>query len=402
VILTKRITRNSFIASGAFDRMSGLQLNIFHRLKLIKIFVGLGLLLSMLCSYNLWAGQRWYPVCPLFKGFYISPPFDYILLALELILTFFLITAEKTRLITFFILVLNITFALLDQNRLQPWFFIYNSFLLVLLFYNWRIDNVNNYNSFFIILQLCFAAVYVYSGLQKFNEGFLTETYPWFIKPLKAFVSERQMLALNKTAYIIPYIEIFIGFGLLIKSLRFIAIPLVLALHLVILLLMGPFGNNYNVVVWPWNLIMMSLALLLFSGKTNERFFSISHLFKLPVFYIVMLLFWILPAFNLVGKWETYLSFSLYSGNNNNAQILLSKKAYEGLPLYIRHFAYERGEGYALYPKEWCLTELKTPLYPEKRIFQNVYRYVQVMSNCGEEDVKLVYIEKRKLFESQP
>lgn len=382
--------------------MSGLQLNIFNRLKLIKISVGIGLLLSMLCSYNLWAGQRWYPVCPLFTNFYIQPPFDYILLGLEIVLVFFLIAADKTRLIIFLILLLNLVFVLLDQNRLQPWFFIYNSFLVVLLFYNWRIDNVNNYNSFFIILQLCFAAVYVYSGLQKFNEGFLTETYPWFIRPLKAFVSDRQMLTLNKTAYIIPYLEIFIGFGLLIKPLRFIAIPLVVALHVVILLLMGPLGNNYNVVVWPWNLIMIVLALLLFSGKTNERFFSISHLFKLPVFYLVMILFWILPAFNLIGKWETYLSFSLYSGNNHNAKILLSKKAYDRLPPYIKHFAYERENDYVLYPKEWCLTELKTPLYPEKRIFRNVSRYVQVMSNCGDEDVKLVYIEKRKLFVSEP
>jgi hypothetical protein len=381
--------------------MSGLQLNIFNRLKLIKITVGLGLVLSMLFSHNLWAGQRWYPVCPLFEGFYFPPPYDYVLPALEIILIFFLIAAEKVRLVTFFILLLNLAFVILDQNRLQPWFFIYNSFLLVLLFYNWRIDNVNHYNSFFIILQLCFAAVYVYSGLQKFNPGFFTETYPWFIKPLKAFVSERQMLTLNKTAYIIPYIEIFIGFGLLIKPLRFIAIPMVLALHVIILLLMGPLGNNYNAVVWPWNLVMIVLALLLFSGKTNERFFSISHLFKLPVFYLIMILFWVLPAFNLAGKWETYLSFSLYSGNNNNAQILLTKKAYDSLPLYIRHFTYERGGDYVLYPKQWCLTELKTPLYPEKRVFKNVYRYVQVISNSGEEDVKLVYIAKSKLFESQ-
>ena len=119
---------------------TGLQLNIFQRLKLIKISVAVGLLLSMLCSYNLWAGQRWYPVCPVFEGWYISPPYDYILLVLEIILLFLLIVADKTRLLIFLILVLNLSFCLLDQNRLQPWFLIYNSFLLVLFFYNLRID----------------------------------------------------------------------------------------------------------------------------------------------------------------------------------------------------------------------------------------------------------------------
>ncbi len=378
---------------------TGLQLNIFHRLKLIKIVVALGLLFSMLCSYNLWAGQRWYPVCPVFSNWYIAPPYDYILFAAEIILILLLMVADKTRLLIFLLLVLNLAFVLLDQNRLQPWFFIYNSFLLVLFFYNWRIDNVNNYNSFFIILQLCFCAVYVYSGLQKFNPGFVNETYPWFIKPIAAFVSDRQMITLNKTGYVIPFIELFIGFGLLIKPVRFIAIPLVILLHVIILLLMGPLGNNYNAVVWPWNIIMIILALLLFSGKTNERFFSVSHLFKLPVFYLVMLLFWILPVFNLAGKWETYLSFSLYSGNNHNAKMILSDEAYNRLPYYVRHFTYYEGGQYVVYPKEWCLTELKTPLYPEKRIFKRVFEHIKVISNSTNEDVKLVYIEKLNLFE---
>jgi hypothetical protein len=378
---------------------TGLQLNIFHRLKLIKISVAAGLLLSILCSYNLWAGQRWYPVCPVFKDWYISPPYDYILLGLEIILILLLIIADKTRILIFLLLTLNLAFCLLDQNRLQPWFFIYNSFLLVLLFYNWRIDNVNNYNSFFIILQLCFCAVYVYSGLQKFNPGFINETYPWFIRPLEKLVSDRQMETLHKTGYVIPFIELFIGFGLLIKPLRFISIPLLIMLHVIILLLMGPLGNNYNPVVWPWNIMMIVLALLLFSGKTNERFFSVSHLFKLPVFYMVMILFWILPAFNLVGKWETYLSFSLYSGNNHTAKILLNDEAYGRLPFYVRHYVQHQGGQYILYPKDWCLSELKTPLYPEKRIFENVFENVKEISNSTDEDVKLVYIEKLKLFE---
>lgn len=378
---------------------TGLQLNIFQRLKLIKVTVALGLLLSIVCSYNLWAGQRWYPVCPVFKGWYIAPPYDYILLGFEVVLIVLLIIADKTRLLIFLLLILNLAYCLLDQNRLQPWFFIYNSFLLILFFYNWRIDNVNNYNSFFIILQLCFCAVYVYSGLQKFNPGFINETYPWFIKPLEKFVSGRQMETLHKTGYVIPFIELFIGFGLLIKPLRFISIPLVILLHVIILLLMGPFGNNYNTVVWPWNIVMIILALLLFSGKTNERFFSVSHLFKMPVFYLVMILFWVLPAFNLVGKWETYLSFSLYSGNNHNARILLSDEAYNRLPFYVRHYVHHQGGQYILYPKDWCLSELKTPLYPEKRIFKNVFEFVKTISNSTGEDVKLVYIEKLKLFE---
>jgi hypothetical protein len=228
------------------------------------------------------------------------------------------------------------------------------------------------------------------------------DSYSWFIKPLSAFVSERQMSILLKTGSVIPYIEIFIGFGLLIKPLRFLAVPVLVITHVFILLLMGPFGNNYNSVVWPWNIAMILLVLLLFSGSTMERYYSITHLFNIPVFYLVMLLFWLLPASNLWNYWDTYLSFSLYSGNNHNAKIILSNKAYQKLPYYIRHYVFDEAGGHVLYPKLWCLHELNAPMYPEKRIFQRVNDYVKVLTNSTSEDVKLVYIEKLKMFEERP
>ncbi len=381
---------------------TGLQLKIFHRLRFIKITVAAGMLFSMLCSVNLWAGQRWLPVCPVFEKLFIQPPYDYVLLILEICLLILLIVSSKPRIILFFILVLNLTFVILDQNRLQPWFYLYNCFFLVLFFYNWRIDNINNYHSFFVILQLCICAVYIYSGLQKFNPNFVNETYSWFIKPMAKMISERQMNFLTKTGYFIPFLEIGIGIGLLIKPIRFIAITLVIILHVAILILMGPFGNNYNSVIWPWNLIMIILVLLLFSGNPMERWFSFVHLFKIPVFYLVMTLFWILPAFNLRNHWETYLSFSLYSGNNHNAKIILSDGALARLPLYIRHFVYKQSNLNLLYPKLWCLHELKVPMYPEKRIFENVSEGVRVLTHSSESDVKLVYFEKSKMFENQP
>lgn len=380
----------------------GFKLNIFHRLRLIKITVAVGMLLSICCCPNLWAGQRWFPVSPVFEGMYLSPPYDYILLVLEIILLLSLTVSSKPRLITFFILLLNIILILFDQNRLQPWFYLYNSILLVLFFYNWRIDNINNYHSFFIILQLCIASVYVYSGLQKINPNFVNETYKWFIKPLSSFFSERQMTTIGKTGYVVPYLEIFAGIGLLIKPLRFISVPVVIIMHVCIILLMSPFGNNYNMVVWPWNLIMIILVLLLFSGTTTDRFFSVTHLFKIPVFYIVVTFYWVLPALNLRNHWETYLSFSLYSGNTHNAKIILTRSAYDKLPYYIRHYVNYEGEEWMLSPKLWCINELKTPMYPEKRIFKRTADYIKVLTHCDDKDVKLVYIEKLKMFEEQP
>lgn len=382
--------------------MSGLQLNIFARLKLIKLTVAVGLLISILTSYNLWAGQRWLPPSPFIKDLYLAPPYDYILFITQIILLLILLFTTRVRPVIVMILMLNIFMVLLDQNRLQPWFFIYNSILVVLFFYNWRIDNVNHYYSYFIVLQLLFSAVYVFSGLQKMNSGFMQETFPWFIKPLSSIFSERQMLALNKTAFMVPWLEVIIGVFLLIKPLRFIGIPMLIILHLLIFFLMGPFGKNYNSVIWSWNIVMVVIGLLLFSGKTTERYFSIAHLFAVPVFYVVIVFFWIMPFTNLFNKWETYLSFSLYSGNTHNATIELNEKAMEKLPFYIRHYVKNESGKNILYPKWWCMGELNVPLYPEKRVFERVANHVVNLTTSHPEDVKLVYIEKQKIFAKQP
>ncbi|MGZ3885337.1 MAG: hypothetical protein ACXVP0_01250 [Bacteroidia bacterium] len=381
---------------------TGPQLSIYNRLRFVKIVTASGMLVSMLLSLNLWGGQRWLPTCPVIEGWYVQPPYDYAFIAIEAVLLLMLLfNTPWPRLIMLFVLLLNTVLVLLDQNRLQPWFYLYNTIFLVLLFYNWRIDNSNTYHSFFIILQLCISAVYVFSGLQKLNPNFVNEAYGWFIKPLSGFVSERQMAVLVKTGRIVPYVEMFIGFGLLIKPLRFLAVPLLVITHVSILLLMGPFGNNYNSVVWPWNVAMILLVLLLFSGSTMERYYSITHLFNIPVFYVVMALFWFLPASNLWNYWDTYLSFSLYSGNNHSAKIILSDKAYSRLPYYVRHYVHEEAGLHMLYPKQWCIHELNAPLYPEKRIFNRVTAYVKVLTNGSDDDVKLVYIEKLKLFEER-
>lgn len=381
--------------------MTGLQLSIFNRLKLVKITVIVGMISSMLCSYQLWAGNRSFPVCPFYSDWYLPIPYDYVLFFTVITCSLLLLFITQTRWFIFIILLLNLALVLLDQNRMQPWFFMYNSILAVLFFYNWRIDNVNNYNSFFIVLQLAVCAIYVYSGIQKINEGFMNEAFPELIKPMGKFFSERQMHILNKTGHVLPFYELFIGITLLIRPVRFIAIPMTILLHLCGIFLLGPWGNNYYPGIWPWNLSMILLVLLLFSGKTTERFFSVSNLFKLPVFYYVLVFLWILPSLNLFNKWETNLSLTFYSGNNHEGKIVLSKEAYKKLPLFIRHFAVSENEAYVLYPEKWCLQELKAPLYPEKRIYEKITEEIGNLTGSNNSNVKLVYIEKQKLFDSR-
>ena len=53
--------------------------------------------------------------------------------------------------------------------------------------------------------------------------------------------------------------------------LRWAAIGAVAVVHLTALLFLGPLGYNYDVVVWPWNLAMLGLVIVLFAMPPEAR-----------------------------------------------------------------------------------------------------------------------------------
>jgi hypothetical protein len=169
-------------------------------------------------------------------------------------------------------------------------------------------------------------------------------------------------------------------------------------MHLFILILLGPTGKDYNSVVWPWNIIMIALVLLLFANIKQERFFDISFLFKGISFYCVITLMLIFPVFSLKNQYDSYLSSSLYSSNLNDCKLILSDKAYNKLPFYIRHFVATHKDFNVLHIKRWAIEELNVPCVPEYRIFKTVQWYIIQVTETNSEEVKFEFIEREKLI----
>lgn len=373
-------------------------MRITQRLDLIKIVVLLGILVSVVLSYNLWAGQRWFPKAPLFSFLPVIPaPYDYIALFVFISLII-LSVINRRKLPLIFLIIFSVYLCLEDQNRLQPWFYNYLLILFLYVFYRKRVDDPNNFTSVFISIQLLVALVYIFSGIQKFNSHFVNDSFLWLINPMKSILSERQLGQFSKIGYAIPYIEILIGFGLLFRQTRFIALPMVILMHLFILFMLGPFGNSYNYVVWPWNIVMILLCLLLFANVKPERFFDLSFLFKSSCFYIVITLMLIFPVFSLNNKYDSYLSSSLYSANTHNCQLVLSDKAYHKLPLYIKHFVITNSDYNMLYIKRWAITELNVPCVPEYRVFKEVQKYIISITQTDYREVKMEFTEREKIL----
>lgn len=373
-------------------------MRIPHRLQFIKYTVLTGLFFSILLSYNLWAGQRYFPKTPLFDNLStLAAPYDYIHLVVLLSLLFFsFISSSKTPIVL--LILFSVYLCIDDQNRLQPWFYNYILILAIWLFYKKRVDEPNNYTTVFISIQVLVALVYVFSGLQKINSHFVPETFSWMISPLSQVLNPRQMDIVLHSGKLIPYIEILLGVGILIKPARYIVLPLIVMMHVFILLMLGPIGKSYNFVVWPWNVMMIILNLLLFASVKLERFFDISFLFKGICFYIVITLMLIFPFFSFLNKYDSYLSSSLYSGNTHGCRIILSDNAYRKLPYYIRNFVTTDADYNILQVKKWALSELHAPCIPEYRAFETVYEYILYVTQSTPNEVHFEFIEREKLF----
>ena len=95
-------------------------------------------------------------------------------------------------------------------------------------------------------------------------------------------------------------------------------------------------------------------------------------------------LFWLLPILSFFGKWDSYLSFSLYTGRLTKADIFISASLREKLPPALHEFIVatptpfnEQLQGpYVVLTELWADKILRTPPLPEARNYRNAARYL--------------------------
>lgn len=379
--------------------MNGLQISIPQRMTLIRITLVLSLIVGVCLSFNLWGGVRTFPSAPVFEKNIIQPPFDFAFIGLAVLCWLLSLFLRGQRVFIFIAFLLCSFLVLFDINRLQPWFYIFNAMLAIYIFYNGRVDDPNKYTSLFIMLQIMFAAVYFFAGLSQLNHFFINDSFAQIISPLKDMMSERQFLFFKRIGFLSPYLLLFIGLGLIISPIRYLAITVALIIHLSLLVFLFPSAHNTNYALWFSNLSFMIMLLLLFSGKTKQRYFSPTFLFQQPLFYITMFLFVIMPCFNVVNQWPDYLSFNFRSGNNNSAVIRISKNAYQELPFYHRNFCIASDTSSFIFDyNSWINHELKTDCFPSEAVFNSIYSDLAEISGTSVKEIELHLQPKQKLL----
>lgn len=201
-----------------------------------------------------------------------------------------------------------------DVNRFQPWVYTQGAILVLILFNKEGREKATVSGALLVV-----AFMYMWSGIQKLNLGFLQDTFPWM---LSAFGFDFQ-IPLEQTPspihylfILVPIIEFSIGLFLLISKTRNVGIIAGLIMHSFVLLSLGPTGHNWNRVVWPWNLSLMLFLLIYYSPREPLKIYQELKSYRLN--YIVLVLFGLMPVLNFFGYWDDTLSGALYSGTQSN------------------------------------------------------------------------------------
>jgi len=339
-----------------------------------------GLLAGLLLSPKLWMSTRLYPLTPVWALIpTFAPPIDRVVF-FSLIALLALVGIAPRRVFVVAAFVLLTVLALQDQSRWQPWFYQYTVMLLAIVLAAQKRDS-DALNTCGLIV----AATYLWSGFAKLNPNFMRETFPFLLSPfVGALPAPVRWIALH-SAYSVPFIECGLGIGLLYRRSRGAAVYLAIAMHVFILLAIGPLGSKFNSVVWPWNLAMIAFLLVIFLYRSDpptprDIVWGTGFAFQ----KVVLLLFGVMPVFNTVNLWDHYLSSALYSGNRDQGTVYVSDAVFDRLPDLIEDHVYESGpDRSALDISDWSLDELNVPSYPEIRIYKNVAAHICAYSPEG-------------------
>lgn len=329
----------------------------------LSLTLALGMIAGLLFSPQLWVSTRAYPLTPLFDAIpSLVYPVDYALFGLLIALVAFsgIAHARWTGWCALGAVAILAFLLVEDQSRLQPWVYQY---LFMLAAVGLSGLGVLSMEGALNTCRLVVAFTYLWSGLQKANASFVSVVYPWLVEPLATHLPLGVADILSYGAFAVPAAEAAIGVGLLIPQTRKPAAIGAVLMHVLILATLGPWGHDWNSVIWPWNAAMIGFVFILFWRSAEEpiartilrprRSLSFEFAFR----SVVLILFAFMPLLSFFGLWDSYLSASLYSGNIKHGEVV----AWEG--------------------SHWVNTDLSNlsmegmneVVYPEERVFKNVF-----------------------------
>ena len=355
-------------------------MEIAHKKKIhfVRIFAILGFLAAMAYTPKLWITNSGFPKISRFDFIPIpQTPWDYIFsISLVVLLLVFLFKPKKQ--IGIGIVLLYFFLAMVDQNRLQPYF--YESILIILVVSYLRKSKKNS-TIILHCLMLIFIATYFWSGVHKFNANFNVQ---WMHALTKHFSFVPKIIRTSFT-YSVAATETLMGVFLLFNKTRKLAVIAIVMMHITIVSTLIWLGYGFNVI--PWNLQnILSVIVLFWTYKSTTDLDILSKFYKVKKAIILFIAF-VLPASNLFGFWDHLLSFSFFSSKLNYYYVeILDDDLYKKLPKSMLLYEQVTDGKHIIYLNSWAGAVNQVLLYPEDRVAIKVEKYIQSFADNPEKE----------------
>ena len=360
-----------------------------QKINYVRILAIVAVLILMLYAPKLWITTKNFPVIPLFDWLPIpTKPLDYIL-GITLFVSQIIYIFKNKRWLGWFVFLLYVFLALVDQNRLQPYF--YQSFLTIFAIVVFP-KNADAKKVLYALI-LIFFATYFWSGIQKLNDAF----YIQWLSALEKHFSFLPQWFLEIFTYAVPWLEALMGILLLFNKTRKFGVLFILSMHAIITFLLFYLGYGYNVV--PWNIQnMLSVVVLFWTLKTTNAFEFFGHLFDKQKALILLFTIALPLANNLTGFYDNLLSFHFFTADLNYYNVFIDEELEEKLPDHIKQFyRYQNTKAY-INMNEWAQSDNKVLFYPEDRIIKYMDVYLRSFAdnpNKGGLTKLVVYNQKK-------
>ncbi len=348
------------------------------RVDLLQVTVALGMIAGMGVSWPLWLSRRNYPMAPVFEWLpRVARPVDVVIFACTLAMLGLSIVLRPSWTVLAIALALVLALAALDQTRWQPWAYQYTCMLGVLAVLRAGALTQVRAEAALNAGGLIVAFTYMWSGLHKLNGIYWDEGFPIIVEPLTRHLAPPLKSIVLHAAIPSAALEALTGLGLLWRPTRRLCVLLSAAMHIFLLLCLGPLGQAWNPVVWPWNVVMILQVVILFWGRdVSMRAIVVPRPPMMWVRIATLALFGALPTLSFFDRWDTNLSGSLYSGNIIRGIVYVSPtvahRMSEGSKRFV-HFNDAQKRWYVDIG-EWAFAELKVPAYPARRVMKRIAR----------------------------
>jgi hypothetical protein len=348
-----------------------------RRATLLRRSVGLFGLLLLAATWPLWTPQTVFPQVP-WVGALVSVPgwVDWVGTACLVAGLFGMLAAPEGRWARASLVLFAIAaggLILLDQQRLQPWAY---QFVLVAL-----VLAAAPARPALAWVRLLVISSYFYSAITKLDYAFAHTLGQQFLAALAGIVgasiegwnAEVRVAA----ALAFPLAELAVGIALLFTRTRRFGLAGAIAVHLLLLVILGPWGLDHRAGVLIWNAYFIVQDVLLFArlqpaavGQAADVQATAERAPR-PIAGL-MLAALLLPALAPWSWFDLWPSWGLYAAGAQRVVLQIHRRAESELPPRLRAFVETPRDDtepwLTLRIDRWALESLGAPIYPQNRL----------------------------------